>query len=377
MIKIIIGGDVYPSGNVEKAFTNGDAQEMFHDLLDVIQKSDLSIVNLECPLVSQVKPIAKSGPVLGASVECIRGLKNAGIEVLNLANNHILDHGGEGLRETIKVIHSVGIETVGAGLNVTEAQKPLVKEINGKRVVLYSMAEHEFSIADEQNPGANPLDIINFINAVRLNKNDGVFIVLIHGGNEYYPYPSPEMMRRCRFMVEMGADAVICCHTHCPLPWEIYRSRPIIYGMGNLIFEASGSPPDTWYEGYMVKLMIENDAVTPEIISYYQSKSFIGARLMNQSEKKRFLADMESKNSNIRNLKYVEDCWMKYCETKRVFYLSGLFAYNRVMHKLDKFFLRILHSKKGLLHSLNLVQCESHREALLTILKTLRNNKLS
>ena len=61
------------------------------------------------------------------------------------------------------------------------------------------MAEREFSIADDKTPGANPLDLINFVNAIRQHKQQGIFIVLIHGGKEYYPYPSPEMVRTMPF----------------------------------------------------------------------------------------------------------------------------------------------------------------------------------
>ncbi len=57
------------------------------------------------------------------------------------------------------------------------------------------------------------------------------------------------MVKRCRFMVDMGADAVVCSHTHCPLPWEMYCDRPIVYGLGNLVFENSGERPDSWFQG--------------------------------------------------------------------------------------------------------------------------------
>jgi poly-gamma-glutamate synthesis protein (capsule biosynthesis protein) len=375
MIKIVIGGDICPIGNVAKAFANGNAQEIFHDLLEVIQSSDLSITNLECPLVSQKKPIPKSGPALSADIKCINGFVNAKIDVLNLANNHILDHGSDGLKETITIIQKASIKTVGAGINIMEAQKPLIKEIEGKRIVLYSMAEHEFSIADEQNPGANPLDIINFVNAIRLYKKDSIFIVLIHGGNEYYSYPSPEVMRRCRFMVEMGADAVVCSHTHCALPWETYRDRPIIYGMGNLIFESLNPLPDIWYEGFLTKLIIENSSVEAEIIPYHQSRAGVGARLMVDHEKNKFFETMQIKCEEIKNPATVEKRWIEHCKKNRAFYLSCLFAYNRVMHKLNKFFLKTLHSEKALLDSLNMVECEAHREVVLTILKLLRRNK--
>ncbi|MDD5173237.1 MAG: CapA family protein, partial [Candidatus Omnitrophica bacterium] len=74
MIRILIGGDVCPMGRVQNAFIKGDADEIFHDLLEEITDADLSIVNLESPLVSKKTPIEKAGGiVLGASIKCING----------------------------------------------------------------------------------------------------------------------------------------------------------------------------------------------------------------------------------------------------------------------------------------------------------------
>ncbi len=94
MIRIVFGGDICPTGRIQNAFAEGNADEIFHDLLEDIISADLSVVNLECPLVSQETPIAKGGgPVLGANSRCIRGFAAAKWSVLNLANNHSFDHG--------------------------------------------------------------------------------------------------------------------------------------------------------------------------------------------------------------------------------------------------------------------------------------------
>jgi poly-gamma-glutamate synthesis protein (capsule biosynthesis protein) len=138
----------------------------------------------------------------------------------------------------MQTIREAGLSVVGAGDNIDEAKAPFVTHLEGQRVVVYSMAEREYSIADERTPGANPLDLIRCVQAIQSHKKGGVFIVLIHGGLEFYSFPSPELVRRCRFLVEMGADDVVCSHTHCPLPWEFHANRPIVYGLGNLVFEA-------------------------------------------------------------------------------------------------------------------------------------------
>ena len=369
MTTIIVGGDIYPAGNIQEDFIEGNADGIFHDLLDDITNADLSIVNLECPLISNETPIEKPGGVLGGGIKSINGFVAAQWNVLNLANNHSFDHGAKGLQVTINTIKEAGLAYVGAGFNIVEAQKPFIKEINGNRIVIYSMAEREFSIADEKTPGSNPLDLINFVNAIRQHKQQGIFIVLVHGGSEFYPYPSPEMVRRCRFMVDMGADAVICCHTHCPLPWEIYADRPIIYGLGNLVFEPLHEQTPTWNEGYLAKLTIEDGYVHFGAIPYFQSKDCSGAKKMNESEKKLFFDEMEKKCNQVKNAEFMEVQWTNYCRQQKDIYLPYLYGYNRIMIKLRKLLLPLLHSKEASRRALLLVQCETHQEILNTLFK--------
>lgn len=374
MLQIIIGGDVCPMGQVEKEFIDGNAFAIFHDLLNEINNTDLSIVNLECPLISHETPILKAGPVLGAKTECINGFLNSGWEVLNLANNHSFDHGITGLHETIKTISNVGLNRIGAGLNIVDAQQPYITYIKKRRIVIYSMAEREFSVADEYCSGANPFDIINFTNAIRLYKKRGIFIVLIHGGKEFYQYPTPELMRICHFIIDMGADAVICSHTHCPLPWEIYKGKPIIYGLGNLVFEPFSKQSSSWYEGYLAKLIIDDQNIKFSPVPYFQSKSQNGAFKMDSTSQNEFLDEMHKKCTQISNINFVYEEWLKYCDVQRNVYLSELFGYNTIMRKFKNILIPLFHSKGSILKSLLLTQCETHREILETIFRQERQN---
>lgn len=372
MIRILIGGDVYPAGNVQSAFIEGRAADIFHDLLPEIASADLSIVNLECPLISRETPIAKAGPVLGAPRECIRGFAEAGWDVLNLANNHSFDHGAEGLRETICTIREAGLEPLGAGENIFEAQEPFVKEIEGQRIVVYSMAEREFSVASEDFPGANPLDLINVVHAIREHKRDGVFIVLIHGGNEYYPYPSPEMVRRCRFMVDMGADAVVCCHAHCPLPWEVYSGCPIVYGLGNLVFESTMPTGETWYQGYMAGLTLTRGRLDFTPVPYEQSRLSVGTARMAEDPKDAFIRELSWRSDRLTNALLLKKRWLDHCAENRDTYLAMLFGHRGHMLKLLSHFPFAGRSRKAARQALLLVQCEAHNEMLTSLFSEMR-----
>src|SRR4051794_41095304 len=121
MVNILIGADLCPIGGNLSSFKAGDAKALFNDLLEEFETADLFIANLECPLIEQPAPILKTGPVFGEASACINGIKQAGIDVLGLANNHIMDHGATGLQNTMEVCRKAGIATVGAAENLASA----------------------------------------------------------------------------------------------------------------------------------------------------------------------------------------------------------------------------------------------------------------
>ncbi len=157
MPNITIGGDLRPQGRNGALFAAGEVELLFHDLLDEFESADLTIANLECPLVERPSPTPEYGPHLAARTECVRGLARAQIDVVGLANNHILDHGDQGLDNTIEACKKEGIRIVGAGRNVLEARRPLRLQIDHTRLGVMALTEHEFSVATENSAGATRL----------------------------------------------------------------------------------------------------------------------------------------------------------------------------------------------------------------------------
>src|SRR5215472_6735284 len=193
MATILIGADICPIEGNKPFFVRGYAESLFHDLLPEFEHADLVMANLECPLIERPSPISKTGPNFGEPPECINGIRAAGIDVLCLANNHVLDHGPAGLENTLEVCRKAGIATVGAGTSLAEARKILVRLVGSIRVGILALAEHEFSIARNGSHGANPLDLIGFVRDVRNHRNEfDYLIVLLHGGDEFY-VPSPRI----------------------------------------------------------------------------------------------------------------------------------------------------------------------------------------
>jgi len=372
MLDIVIGGDMCPIGRNEDYFRRGDAAALLDGLLEEFQKADLSIVNLECPLITASSPISKIGPVLGADVSCLRALESAGIDIVGLANNHILDHGSAGLRSTLAACEKAGMETVGAGENLTEARRILIREIKGIRIGILGMAEHEFSIATARSGGANPLDVIDYVRNVSERRSDfDYLIVLLHGGSEHYPYPSPRVRDTCRFLIEQGANAVISQHSHCAGCWESYRHGHIVYGQGNLIFDFP-SPRETWNTGFLVKLSVKPGGQSSlSIVPHTQSHGGPGAARLRGQEEAAFLRQIQQRCDDIQKDSFVSSEWFKFCRWQRYSYLGRTLGLGRLMRFLNKKLRLVdyLYSKKSLALVRNTVETEAHREVLLTILR--------
>ena len=370
MITVLIGGDVVPKGRSLPYFKNGDVNIIFKDLIQEFKKSDFSIVNLECPLINKDTPIQKSGPMLGVQSACINGFKEARIDALNLANNHIMDHGAEGLKNTLTECAKAGILTVGSGKNLAEARQILIRKIGNFRIGILGLAEHEFSIAKENSWGANPLDLIDYVRNVDSQRsNFDYLIVLLHGGNEHYRFPSPRLKETCRFLVEMGANAVIVQHTHCPGCYEQYKNANIVYGQGNLIFDVP-KMSTSFYEGFLVKLLIFDDLTSKlEIIPYFQSGEQVGTRIMNKHEKQMFLKSLMERSNQVKDDSFIKAQWLEFCTKKKHQYLSNVLCHNRILRKINKngFLLKFFYKKQDLIRLGNVVSCESHKEVLDTI----------
>jgi len=282
-----------------------------------------------------------------------------------------MDHGAKGLQTTIKTCNQNEIKYVGAGENLKDARKVLVQNINTIAVGILSVAEHEFSIATRDFPGANPLDIIDLVRTVQEHSSDwDRLIVLFHGGNEFYPYPSPWLKNTCRFMIEQGADAVICQHSHCSGCIETYQGAPIVYGQGNLLFDADHWP-NMWYEGMLVSLEIDRgNSIRTRLIPFKQIRGRPGIHEMSEKEEAAFRSGFNARSEIVLDDKRLEDEWRRFCERHERDYLRSLYGHKSLVHRVTARMglLERFYTKRKRLLSLSAIQCESQREALLDIL---------
>lgn len=377
---IVIGGDLVPTHSNTHLFSEGKVEELFGSkLCKLVKDADYSIFNLETPLIDDLYPIKKCGPCLSAPINSVNAFQRLGIKLISLANNHIMDQGSRGLESTIKALKNAGIEFTGVVDNCSESQRYKVIDIGLLRLGIISFAEHEFSIATKKSPGANPFDIYNASHDIARMKNESDFIiVLYHGGKEYYRYPSPNLQKNCRLLIDLGADLVICQHSHCLGCEESYNDKKIIYGQGNFCFDrVESGKDDYWNSGCLVRIDFETSKAFT--ISYIPIKKCAEVvRIMDEEESEKTLNDFMSRSNEIKDESKVEEEFKQFVADSRIDYFVGLSSKEsflfRLINKVLKNRLRnikykVFYPESKMLTILNYVECESHREMIVQLLR--------
>ena len=376
-MSIIIGADIVPTKENIPLFNRGDISALIGtELKQILDNTDFRVFNLETPLTDNVTPINKCGPALSADTSTIKGLGKLGVNLFTLANNHIMDQGELGLRSTWGLLKKKGIHHLGSGENLAQASRPFIVNINGNTVGFYACVEHEFSIAGNDSPGANPFDVLeSFNHIVELKRNCDYVIVLYHGGKELYQYPSPMLQRACRKFIQVGADIVICQHSHCIGCEEKFGGGTIVYGQGNFIFSECDSPLEQ--SSLLIKL---TDSMSIEYIPLVKTNN--GVRLATGEKAQTILQNFKKRSKDIVQDGFVEDEYKKFATMMLNDYMLTCSGYNHkiIHHILDKltlrffskFIKRVKYRQSELLAIRNYIECEAHRELWLEGLKNVK-----
>ena len=302
--------------------------------------------------------------------------KYAGFKLVTLANNHILDYGEAGLNETFETCENEGILYTGAGANLDLAGRVLYYTINGKILAIINCCEEEFSIAEDNKAGANPLNPVRQYYAIKEAKSKSDYIiVIVHGGHEHYQLPSTRMIDTYRYFIDVGADAVVNHHQHCYSGFEIYNNKPIFYGLGNFCFDHNIYRNEKWNEGYMVIINFDSK-ITYNIIPYKQNNEKVGISLLPDNA---YDNSIEILNRIIAERTQCLCSFNEYVQSKEIFNDFIFEPYNNTI--LKKLFFRklipkLFPKKKKILFE-NMILCESHRDILLSYLKKMRICKKS
>lgn len=373
MFKMLIGSDLVPTSSNYELFAAGDISALADEkLISELRKADFRIFNLETPLCDIEKPIPKCGPNLIAPTSTLPGIKAFNPSLLALANNHILDHDNQGLFKTFEMLEKWEIPYMGAGNNLAEAQKPYIVEADGKKIGIYNCAEHEFTIAEENKPGANPFDLLDSPDHIAALKSECDFvIVLYHGGKEHYRYPSPYLQKVCRKIAEKGADLVVCQHSHCVGCMEEYNGSKIIYGQGNFLFNKNHGN-EFWQTSILVCAEF-TDSLNVDFIPIYMSDK--GVCMAEGEAAKEILDGFESRSREITKPGVIYDRYKEYCFMNKQWYLYSISGGEKNLRISSADYVPQF-SNDALLRMINYLHCEPHRELLSTLVTEMTKEQL-
>lgn len=376
-MNILIAGDFFISDHYAE-------HNLFDDsVIKLFEKADHRVVNQEAPITGNNKKnkIIKTGPHLQTSSETtLPYLKQLKVDLVTLANNHILDYGAIGLSDTFNTLSGNEICYVGAGNNLREAAIPFTFEKEGIKIAILNFSENEWSIAEENKSGANPLDIINNVTQIKKAKtNNDKVICIIHGGHEYYNLPSPRMVKQYRFYADNGADAIIGHHTHCIGGYEVYNNVPIFYSLGNFIFTLN-SRYEEWYFGLLLRLEISlKKEIVFELYPVIQNKSDFKVQLLTGVEKEAVMEKIKKYKLIIKNESLLLQNWNSFLNKNSKQYLQSFSPINAISNRFIRAGLnsmqinKLLLSKNYLKLYLNLIRCEAHKDASEAIIQLFLN----
>jgi len=370
--RILVAGDICAAhAHLVPAGQGSDAP--WSGLQGSIREHDLSLATIECPLTVREGAILKSGPLLRAHPAWASTVRLGGFDLVSLANNHIRDYGAAGVLETVAACESAGLQTVGAGEDLAHARLPAIRSVADLKIGVLAVAENEFGSAGQGRAGGNPFDPLTTPRDVHaLSGETDAVLVMLHGGTEHYRLPSPNMTRICRALVEAGASAVVCSHTHVPSGLEIHEGAPIVYGTGNFFFPPGHRVGDEWYLGYCVSMWIGCNGVWRLALVPYRQRAGRGVvEPLSDAPARDLMRQTMELSATIGDDERLAERWREFCRVHRATTLGTVLGLTRVERRLVRHgvwpFWRL--PRRRVPGLLNVVRCESHRERLITTLK--------
>ncbi|NIN65855.1 MAG: PQQ-binding-like beta-propeller repeat protein [Anaerolineae bacterium] len=286
LVELVAVGDIMLSRTIEERMDVYGSDYPFSSTGDLIRGADIAVGNLECPLTTVGEPIAKRF-TFRAHPSHVEGLVRAGFDIVNLANNHLLDFGGEGFVETIGVLQDNNLAYVGAGFSDADAHRPLIWEAKGRRIVFLSYAASRWKDSaevptDEWIAFADVLTIQDDVR--RAAEQSDLVVVIMHLGTEYQGQPDEEQLAVSRAAIEAGACLVIGHHPHVVQGTTSYGGGFIAYSLGNFVFDLD--VVERAREGAILRVLLGDDGV--------EAAELIPVRIADDVQP-RFLADEEGR----------------------------------------------------------------------------------
>ncbi len=266
VITLLFSGDVtlgfhYEEYINEQLSHDAGREEMsgwgFKNVRAVTSAADLFVVNLECPFTTRGEKLAKNFN-FRANPSLVAALESGGVDVVSLANNHMMDYGPQGLSDTLATLDAAKIVHFGAGVDLKAARAPAIVTVKGVRFAFlgyFFLSDRNIEppevIATATTPGvAGHHDSLEQMKTwlhediAAAKRHADVVIPFFHWGIEGHTQPEPYQVALGHLAIDSGASAVIGSHPHVLQGVETYKGAPIAYSLGNFVFGGNWNPLD-------------------------------------------------------------------------------------------------------------------------------------
>ena len=238
--KVVFVGDVMLAETEKTGQLVAQGGDPFLKVRAMLSAADLRVANFESSAGTKGKPDQEKPFSFRTSQFALPGFASL-FEAAGLANNHAGDFGKEDFAETVDALRKAGTTPFGGGRNQLEAHRAAIFERNGVKIALLGYLDFfpRWFAATQNIPGVAWLDEDQSALDIAKARADGADVVLVipHWGIEHEPQANHRQRRIARVLIDAGADAVIGGHPHVVQDYEVYKGKPIIYSLGNFVFD--------------------------------------------------------------------------------------------------------------------------------------------
>lgn len=261
-VQLIFVGDIMLAHDEETGKLIERGEDPFEPFAALLKEADIAVGNLECVVAEKGTPVPKPYQ-FRADPQCIPVLKKH-FTAVTVANNHSGDFGKEAFVEQCERLERAGLPYFGGGRNLAEAHKPWIVERRGVRIAMLGYCEvflRSFQ-AEKDVPGVawseHDDEVLADIRAAREKHKADVVIPFMHWGREGDP-PTDRQKKLARAMIDAGASAVVGAHPHITQGTEHYKGRPIVYSLGNFVF--NGFDTEATQTGWALRMTVGKNGV--------------------------------------------------------------------------------------------------------------------
>lgn len=246
-LSMLFTGDIMLSDSVLANYAaSGLSGILSEELQNEMQQADVTMINEEFPFSTRGTPAPDKQFTFRIDPSYVKVFQEMGVDIVSLANNHALDYGTDALLDSFAALDGAGIPYVGAGDTRERAAQPVYMEQGGRTVGFLAASRVIPQVSwnvDNQQPGLFcTYDSTALETAIRETKQQCDYLVVyVHWGVERQNYPEEYQRSLAQTYIDAGADLVVGSHPHVPQGIEYYQGKPIIYSLGNYIFNASSA----------------------------------------------------------------------------------------------------------------------------------------